>query len=235
MKNQIVYQVPEMNDVKIRENIIYKAIKKTALYMDACYPPDFKKNKKYPAVILISGGVSDPAKPGSRLRDIYLSWGRLLAANGLAAVYFTWRFKHTDDISDLITYIKDNADALNLDGKRICTFSFSRGVGLSFNEIVNTKNYSIKSMVYYYGKISTGILKSKTFSLPPALIVMAGRDRFFSPDCNDMFIKRARSLNNIVELIVHETGEHAFDIRKQDNRSVEIIKSTIDFILGHLR
>ena len=84
-------------------------------------------------------------------------------------------------------------------------------------------------MVIYYGKIPDSLTKEYRTNLPPILIVMAGNDKFFSTDCNDRFIERYKNDTMILKTI-HETGEHAFDIRNNDDRSIEIIKKTVEFL-----
>ena len=217
-----------MDLIEVKSNIIYKENKGKYLF-DICYPFDFLRYKKYPTVILISGGSGTSLKLNEKFKNGFLSWGRLLAASGLLTIQFNWNYKNPDDIVDLINFIRSNADKYKVNSNHLSTFSFSRGVGKSFDKIVRENTGYLKSMVFYYGKISP-TLSHKKLTLPPIFIVMAGRDKFFNHDCNDKFVSTMKRNGNDIKLVSHLTGEHAFDIRNNDMRSVEIIKQTVEFL-----
>ncbi len=58
----IVHQVPEMEKVRVKSDIVYKTSKKSKLKMDICYPDNFRKESNYPAVFLINGGCTSTLK-----------------------------------------------------------------------------------------------------------------------------------------------------------------------------
>src|SRR5712664_4954027 len=56
-----VYQVPGMDKVQVRRDIVYKSVEtskgKAELKLDLYLPAGAKKGQTFPAVILISGGI----------------------------------------------------------------------------------------------------------------------------------------------------------------------------------
>lgn len=218
-----------MEKIQVVRNLSYKCEKEKKYNLDICYPLNYDKEKFYPTVILVSGGSGKTLKLNENFREGFISWGKLLATSGLLTVHFIWNYKCPEDITDFITFVRENSDKFNIDKDRIATFSFSRGVNLSIDNILKSNSGFLKSMVIYYGKIPDSLTKEYKTNLPPILIAMAGNDKFFSTDCNDRFIDRYKNDTMILKTI-HETGEHAFDIRNNDDKSIEIIKKTVEFL-----
>jgi hypothetical protein len=53
--------------------------------------------------------------------------------------------------------------------------------------------------------------------------------------CNDDFVSQVRSKDIEVVFLSHNYGEHAFDMRNNDETSQNIIKQTIEFITTHMK
>jgi len=51
----IVYQVPEMAAVQVKQNIVFKKINDTSLTLDVYYPPSFDPKTRLPVVIFNNG------------------------------------------------------------------------------------------------------------------------------------------------------------------------------------
>src|SRR5918998_6599312 len=85
----VVYSVPGMEKVGVKSNLKYTSVENANLLMDVYTPPGLAKGERRPAVLFIHGG----AGAESRAKDwgIYTSWGRLVAASGMAGVTFTHR------------------------------------------------------------------------------------------------------------------------------------------------
>jgi hypothetical protein len=231
--SSLIFTIPEMEKIQVVKNMSYKCEKEKEYNFDICYPLNYDKEKFYPTVILVSGGSGKILKLNENFREGFISWGKLLATSGLLTAHFIWNYKCPEDITDFITFVRDNSDKFNIDKDRIATFSFSRGVNLSIDNILKSNSGFLKSMVIYYGKIPDSLTKEYRTNLPPILIAMAGNDKFFSTDCNDRFIDRYKNDTMILKTI-HETGEHAFDIRNNDDKSIEIIKKTVEFLSSTL-
>jgi hypothetical protein len=65
-------------------------------------------------------------------------------------------------------------------------------------------------------------------------MVKAGQDNEIINNGIDAFVSMASNLGWPVELLVHETGQHAFDIVNDDARSAGLIRATLDFLTKHL-
>lgn len=227
--SSLIFTIPEMEQIRVVKNLTYKCEKEKNYNFDICYPINYNKEKFYPTVILVSGGSGKTLKLNENFREGFISWGKLLATSGLLTVHFIWNYKCPEDISYFIAFVRENSDKFSIDKDRMATFSFSRGVSLSINNILKSNSGFLKSMVIYYGRIPDCLTKECRTNLPPILIAMAGNDKFFSTDCNDWFIDKYRN-DTIILKMIHEKGEHAFDIRNDDKKSIEIIKKTVEFL-----
>ena len=70
--------------------------------------------------------------------------------------------------------------------------------------------------------------------VPPLLIARAGRDL---PQLNEgigYFVAQALKQNGALDLMTHPAGQHGFDSRDDDDRTRDILRSTVEFIRGHL-
>jgi hypothetical protein len=227
--SSLIFAIPEMDKICVVKDLSYKCVKEKKHHFDICYPINYDKEKFYPTVILVSGGSGDTLKLNENFREGFISWGKLLATSGLLTLHFIWNYKCSEDITDFIAFVRENSDKFNIDKDRIATFSFSRGVNLSIDNILESNSGFLKGMVIYYGKMPNSLRNEFKTNLPPIFIAMAGNDKFFSPDCNDKFIDKYGNAT-IIQKMIHETGEHAFDIRNNDERSIELIKKTVEFL-----
>ena len=84
----VVYKVPGMDRVSVRRDIVYKS-GDPRLKMDVYAPPGLAAGERRPAVLFIHGGTGPQTNPKDW--GIFVSWGRLVAASGMAAVTFTHR------------------------------------------------------------------------------------------------------------------------------------------------
>lgn len=93
ISRHVVYSLPGMSDVKVRQDIIYKREGDEELKMDVYTPVEAPANGKLHAVVFIHGGFLPPnllTQPKDT--GIYMSYGRLAAAAGFAAITFNHRF-----------------------------------------------------------------------------------------------------------------------------------------------
>ena len=129
----IVYHAAGMEQVGVRKNIIYFQDGKDAPAMDLYLPAGPAPAQGWPVVVLIHGG---PISAGTRVKDwqAFESWGRVLGANGLAAVTFNHRFYSDDamsnattDVAALLKYVRGHAAELKIDPHKIGLWAFSGG------------------------------------------------------------------------------------------------------------
>jgi hypothetical protein len=66
--------------------------------------------------------------------------------------------------------------------------------------------------------------------IPPVFVARAGLDHPLRNGTIDHFIELAISRNAPIHVVNHPTGHHGFDIEDDNDRSREIIRSTLEFI-----
>jgi acetyl esterase/lipase len=258
----VVYTVPGMDKVSAKTNIKYTNVADPNLLMDVYTPPNLTKTDKLPAVIFVHGGAGSEFT--AKDWGIYTSWGRLIAASGLAAVTFTHRLTPqkrsiADSGADLqagIDHVRRNADSLNIDKDRLCLAAFSAGGALLAPAIRDKPPY-IRCLVNFYAfmdvqqagnlfvpnetkedlrKFSPIVyLDQDAEKIPPIFIGRAGRDQVATIDDSiDRFVKEALAKNVSITVANHPTGVHGFDNQDNDDRSKEIIRMAIEFLKIHL-
>lgn len=256
----IVYKVPGMENVIIKRDIEYFAEQGTSLTVDMYYPPGFKFESNLPAVVDVFGYSNEAAIKlgGGRLKDWSWpqSWGKLIAASGMAALLY-----ETDsperDLNILLQFLQDRADEFCIDRNQLGIYSCSANVPTALvNCMDETKKY-FRCAAFYYGYLLMtdqenipeieSLSKKLGFSTPrlnaelelrddlPLLIVRAGLDNV--PHLNstiDHFMSEAVNQNLQITFINYAEGQHGFDAYDDNDQSREIIKKTIDFWKFHL-
>ena len=219
----IVYQIPEMNKVQVRQNIIYKKINDTSLSLDVYYPPAFNYKSKLPVVIFING-VGSLTIP---LWRVYKDWGKLIAAKGMIAINYQARDNHgLDDGNSLIEYLRLNGSVLDIDTAKMAMWTCSANTRVGMRLAMDPEKTFIKSLVVYYGNPdSLGKLRQDL----PTLIVRCSLDAQFINMGIENFLQQALIQDMRIELINYLKGTHAFDIVVNTDESRAIIDKTIDF------
>jgi hypothetical protein len=259
-ETSLVYKAPGMENVIIKGDIEYSSEQETRLTVDMYYPPGFNFESILPAVLVVFGFSNDIQKKfiGSRFKDMswYRSWGKLIAASGMAALLY-----ETDspekDLDILLQFLQDRADDFNIDRNRLGMYSCSGNAPLALvNCMDKTKRY-FRCAAFYYGYLLMtdqkniqeieSLSEKFGFSAPklnadlklrddlPLLIVRVGLEA--NPHLNssiDHFISKAVNQNLQIDFINYREGQHGFDAYDNNAQSREIIKKTIDFWKFHL-
>ncbi len=120
------------------------------LSMDLYYPPVLKKDESRPAVIFASG------YPEFGLKDLqqYISWGKLTALNGQIGINYETSQPEAD-LSDLISYIRNNAEKLKIDKESIGIWSCSGNIPVALSYLSDFEGNFLKFGIFYYGTMST--------------------------------------------------------------------------------
>ncbi|HYF30551.1 MAG TPA: hypothetical protein VD993_05495 [Chitinophagaceae bacterium] len=226
----IVYQVPEMAKVQVKENVVFKTVNDTSLVLDIYYPPGFNKRSNLP-VVIFNNGVGSMQLPRWR---VYRDWARLIAANGMIAVNHQARPNRAtvmEDCAAVLDHLRANAAAFNIDAERVgiwtCSANTPRGVSLALKP---GREY-IRTLVVYYGSPdSLGRIRQDV----PTLVVRAGLDGQGLNMGIENFVQAALQLDARIELVNYLEGMHAFDIYNNTPESKAIIKRTVDFLKKNL-
>jgi len=250
-KLRVVCQFPAIEEVIIKQDLVYKTTDGKDLTFDVFYPPDFKGETRLPVVVLTLGYADTVFNSKLKGWEVYKDWAKLFAASGIAAINYS-TLQPATDIDDLILYIQENAEELKLDTNAIGIWSCSGNVLNALSVLMEERREYLKCAVLYYGIMTTpdkklhdtvlklnkmanfsieGLEKIKTFHKDlPLLIVRAGKDLEDINQTIDHFISQAISNNVPLTLINYSEGRHAFDVYDDNDMSREIIQQTLDFM-----
>lgn len=259
---RIVYSLPGMEQIKARKDVTYKRVQATELKMDVYSPKGTQSGARRPAVIFIHGGRIPPnLRTTPKDWAVYVSFGQLAAASGFVGVTFNHRFytweslgDSQSDVTDLIAYVRNNADSLGLDKDRITLWAVSAG-GIFLSQPLNELPSYIRCIVAYYSVLDLQGTRKQTpqsvsdetlreFSpvhhlsknkkgTPPIFVARAGLDDATLNAGIDRFIQAALANNVTIDVANHANGHHGFDIDDDNDRSRDIIKRTLEFIKSH--
>jgi hypothetical protein len=255
----VLYEIPGMDDLRIRRDVEFKNGADSLLTMDIYYPPDSMNEAPTPSVIFITG-YPDPgfqAMFGCTQKELgsYTSWAKLTAASGLVAITYTNR-EPANDARAALQYISQNAGPLGIDEKRIGVWSCSGNVPVALSVLTREARDYLKCAVLCYGFMldfdqSTHVADAAAQwrfvnasagksidDLPedlPLFIVRAGQDEF--PHLNetiDRFMIEALARNLPVSFVNHAQAPHAFELSDESEASREIIRRVLSFMRFHL-
>jgi len=219
----IVYQVPEMAAVQVKQNIVFKKINDTALTLDVYYPRSFDQKARLP-VVIFNNGVGSMTIP---LWRVYKDWARLIAAKGMIAINYQARNNNgLEDGASLIDYLRTKGTQLNIDTARMAIWTCSANTRVGMRLAIDSTRTFIKSLVVYYGAPdSLGRLRQDL----PTLMVRCGLDVQFINMGIENFLQQALTQDMRIELVNYIKGTHAFDITTNTDEARAIIDKTIDF------
>jgi len=224
----IALQLPGMHLAKVRRNLPYAP----GQAMDVYRPRG--ATRPLPAVLFVHG------TGGPNLKDagVYVGWGQLAAASGLAGVTFNQDGLQTDVVA-AIRYVRRNAQRLGIDGDRLCVAGFSNGVVPTMLVALKETAARLRCAVAYYGPLdayyeqSSPLAQLKRTSLP-VLVAKAGRDTAAINTSIERFVAKGRRVGASVQLLVHPQGGHGFDA-ESSLRSRAILRRTLEFLRTQLR
>lgn len=258
-KAAVVYEIPGMDAVRIRRDVEYLEIEDGPLTMDLYLPPDSRPDTPTPAVVLVSG-FPDPgfeAALGCKLKEMksYISWGRLIAASGLAAITYTNR-DPVADLDALVAYLRREAASLGIDDNRLGLWACSGNVPMALSVLMQETRHSFRCASLCYGFMldvrgSTRVADAaaqfrfvnpcagrSVDDLPqelPLFLVRAGQDEM--PGLNeaiDLFVAEALKRNLPMTLVNLATAPHAFDLFDDRATSRDTIQRILAFLELHL-
>jgi acetyl esterase/lipase len=259
-KKAVLYEIEAMDRVSIRHDVQYRAAESEDLTMDIYYPDDSSSTALPPAIVFVFGysDLGCQARLGCKQKEMasYISWARLAAASGLAAITYS-NLEPVSDVRVLIDYIRQNGHALGIDGRRIGVWACSGNVPLALSLLIQESAACLKCAVLCYGFMldldgSTGVAEAARqwgFVNPctgksvdafpgdvPLLVVRAGQDEF--PHLNeaiDRFLAAGLARNLPITFVNHAAAPHAFDLMHEGETTREIIRQILAFMRFHLR
>ena len=258
-KKPVVYRIPGMDDVKVRRDVEYRATEAGALTLDIYYPPDSKSGARLPAVVFVAGFPDGgfERRVGCKFKEMgsSVSWARLAAATGLAAITYTNREPEAD-LRALLQNVRQNAARLGVDGDRLGLWASSGNVPLALSVLTREGGDRLKCAVLCYGYMldlggadavaeaartwgfANPCAGKRVADLPrdvPLFIARAGRDQM--PRLNetiDRFMVEALASNLPVTFTNHPNGPHAFDLLDDSEATREVVRQILAFMRFHL-
>lgn len=213
----VVYSLPDTESVSITRGIEYKKTETDKQTLDIYYPLDLTHGSKKPSVIYINGYPDSVIQNtfGCKYNDMghFISWGKLAAVSGMAAITYTTGNEPASDIFTLLQYIRQNASTLGIDENRVGLWACSGHVPNALSVLMKEDQNLPKCVVLCYGYMLDSekssyvadMAKNAGFVNPcvgksvthisrdiPILIVRAGQDEM--PHLNetiDMFLSDA--------------------------------------------
>ncbi len=242
-------------NVKRFHNVTYRTINNIEYHCDIYLPQQTDKDIKLPVVFMVHGEA-----PSDVVKDMgyYISTGEFIASSGMAAVTFNHRTLISgsiicdvlDDIAEVRNFISSSSDRFFIDTSKSCIWALSAGMPFGIYNALNYKTEDVKCIVGHYGfgdfpsllnifpernvpgEVIPEIINGKISA--PMLIVRAGLDFKIFNDSLDRFILKCMELNADIDLYNHSTGQHAFDIQDDNERSHELLHKTVQFIRKNL-
>lgn len=253
-KMDLVYKMPEAANVEVRRDLEFPGADGSALAMDL-YLPTGGRNGPLPVVVLVTGYKDQGAlaRLGSRFKDMQsnISWARLIAASGMAAVTYTNRAPAADFLA-LLSHVRRHASALGVDAGRVGLWASSGHVPVALSALMRDAAARVKCAALLYGFTldldgATGVAdQAKTFGFEtpcagrtvgdiandaPIFLARAGRDQFAGlNDALDRLVAGALAANLSLTLVNHANGPHAFDLFDDTEMSREIIRRALGFL-----
>jgi acetyl esterase/lipase len=172
---RVVYEVPGMDEVEVRRDLVYREVEGTRMTMDVYLPPARRLAAgRAPAVLLIHGGPVPPAAYAKvKNMGVFVSYGELLAASGLAAVAFNhlhhgWHdlAESADHVTAVIAWLRTEADSLRIDPDRLCLWAFSGG-GPQLAPALAAPDPGIRCLVAYYPLLDLRALAARLPEVSP--------------------------------------------------------------------
>jgi dienelactone hydrolase len=222
---ELALQVPGMHRATVKKDVVYARRNGRVLELDVYRPRGSHAEARVAPVLLVHGTTGDPSPKDW---GVYVGWGQLLAANGLAGIPFNHRGMSVD-VRTALAYVRRHARALGVDKRRICIASYSGGVpaGLA----VALRDGSIRCALIFYGAPEPRLLRPDS---PPIFAAKAGLDSGFINDAVDALHRRAQEIGASVQVVTHPRGVHGFDVRNHDARSRAILRQAVAFARARL-
>ena len=258
VKMTVLYTIPGVETVTVRRDEPYRMTETGPLTMDVYSPPGAAPGTLLPAVLIVYG-FSDAGFPnvfGRTFKEMgfTVSWARLIAASGMAAILYSNR-DPAEDAAAVLRYVRQHASSLGIDGTRIGLWAGSANVPVAL-WLLMQQEMPVTCAVLENGYMldvdgATGVADIQPtyrFANPgagrsvddvrkdvPLLIARSGKDQF--PGLNeslDNFVRGALRCNLPLTLVNHADAPHAFDLFHDSETTREIIRHILSFLRFHL-
>ncbi len=249
----LVYDIPEAATVEVRRDLEFIGADGGTLSMDIYLPPGARGS--LPVVVLVNGYKDEGAQKifgcGFKGMESNISWARLIAASGMAAVMYTNREPAADFLA-ILSHLQRNGAAIGIDAGRLGLWASSGHVPVALSALMRDAAIYPRCAALLYGFTldldgGAGVAnnaKQFGFATPcagktvddlapdvPVFLARAGKDQFSGlNDAMDRFVARGLAANLPITLVNHASGPHAFDLFDASDTSRTIITNVIEFL-----
>jgi dienelactone hydrolase len=254
---KVVYDIPGMESATVRRDVPYGADGTAVVAMDLYYPSAAAPGATFPAIVVVLGyPPREPNPLGCAFKEMEwsVSWGRLIAASGIVSIFYTNRDPEAD-LRTLLGHIREHAESLGIDRRRIGLFAISGSGPLALSTLIAERgdlacaalcypltldaagSTAIAESAAQWGFVNPTAGKSARDLPPdvPLFVARAGRDEF--PHLNealDRFVADALARDLPVTVVNHAGAPHAFDLVHDSDATREIIRQVLRFLQFHL-
>lgn len=249
----VVYAVPAQAAVAVRRDLPYASASGETLTFDLYSPAEDGRSGPRPAVLFVTGydDAGMQAVLGCKAKEMasYDSWGRLVAAHGMAGITYECR-RPADDARAVLAHLRRDGAALSIDPARVAVWSCSGNVPNAVHLVMDDPSLAGAAWLYGYTLDLDGLTgvadAAATFrfvtpaagraveDLPrdtPILVVRAGGDQTAGLNpALDRFVAHALAANRPVTVLNHHTGAHAFDIMEPTAGSRAAVAAVLRFL-----
>jgi len=255
---KVVYEIPGMESAVVRRDVPYGTAGAAAGTMDLYYPSAAASGATLPAIVAVLGyPPRDPNPFGCAFKEMEwsVSWGRLMAASGIVSIFYTNRSPEAD-LRTLLGHIREHAESLGIDRRRIGLFASSGSGPLALSTVIAERgNLACAALCYpltldaggstavaesaaTWGFVNPTAGKSVSDLPPdvPLFVARAGQDEF--PRLNealDRFVADTLARDLPMTIVNHAGAPHAFDLVHDSDATREIIRQLLRFLQFHLQ
>lgn len=257
-RTPVVYTLPGMEAVRVQRDLTFQSEDGQELAMDL-YRPDASAGVPPAWVVLVVGypepGVRRVLGCGLRETGSAVSWARLIAASGLAAVVYSNR-QPAADLRAVLGHLATHAEDLGIDRDKFGIWASSGNGPLALSQLLTTITSRPRCAALLYPVLmdldgATDVAQSSAtwgFVNPcegrtvselavdvPMLVARAGQDQI--PHLNetlDRFAAAALRANLPLTVINHPNGPHAFDMFDDSPETHRIVKAILAFLQSQL-
>ena len=255
----VLFSLPGMDAVTVQADLEVPSADGAPMRMDVYRPA--RAGAAPPVVVLVPGYVDEGMQRvlGCRHKEMAstVSWARLIAASGMAAIAYSNRAPAAD-LGALLRHLAADAPSIGLDGTRLGVWSSSGNVPVALSALLRgapPPRVACAALCYAYTMDLDGAghvaEAARTFRFDnacagrsmddlapdiPMFLVRAGRDEM--PGLNaalDRFAAAALARNLPLALVNHPEGPHAFDLFDESEMSREVVRTVLGFLGFHLR
>jgi len=259
-RRTVLCRIPGIEAVTVTRDIEVPGTGRPPVTMDLYMPPGTGSGGKAPVVILVAGfpDAGFQRMLGCRFKEMgsTVSWARLRAASGVAAVAYANR-EPAADLDALLRHLRSEGASLGLDAERVGLWASSGHAPLALWALMGDSGPrpSCAALLYPFTLDREGhtvvadAARAFHFSHPgagrsvadlppdaPIFVARAGRDE--NPGLNDTldrFVADALSRNLPVTMTNHPEGAHAFDLLDDGLITRGIVGEVLAFLRDNLR